>query len=808
MAQWESERYNTKHPFQRSKRLLDIMNVPLKTGSATLKVIEQQAERVGVYRPDFASGCGDGGGENEGTCGIHSLLTASNPTYLKRRCIPHFAWCTFKAGLNDMEPHGSHTVALNSYLRQGVTWSRLASIAVQPIAAGGLGLFTEGSRDFKAIFRSQPPRLIDERPEATVLWYEWLIPKQNVLAKLIACDLRSRNLQGTDGARGLKTLQTTRDCLCRSIDLVLMKKSMFLFYYVKKKLYIAENTSFDALVKRAVDQLTSTRVTDDVAATLEFSVDELAAIGLHNETECHWVEVIVCTHPGMSRAECDQWLPDMMNYHQTVCLSMASHLRATAENMRRHYMPGGMLALDPKTAREAGRLYHAHLLRQSEQTQTEFEAAFLRDNINMTQLGLFCDHDPPILLHKGNGMFADLFRFMAIRFLCCPDSVLDSESVHALWKWIEGSKRGLSFKVLNGLLKLQVYLRDHDAFPEPNVLNPYLITAGSAMFHQYATMRDNPALTTGFYTRQLYADRFNLRAADLDLIKQTLVRENAPSEQTPAEALSNYVRFLFEANHFYALCGINGVDQPTYFLIARSRTAPGKEAAREGEPQGRSLALAWYQQYDEDIDGIHVKPVVDRLGELHITQTTVAEISLASGYFPHLTPDDDAQAAETKHVDAFLNHEPTHFDSVRNFTADQPWGFTLTNPTNVEDCVFAKRSVKDLTKFALARRLQILHGGSDELRNTRWILNKDCLLAALVHGGDVGGVPAAIAHAVAIGKAKAKAKAAVKAAAKPVAKPAAKPKAKPAAKPVAKPAAKPKAKPAAKPAAKPKAAGG
>ena len=128
----------------------------------------------------------------------------------------------------------------------------------------------------------------------------------------------------------------------------------------------------------------------------------------------------------------------------------------------------------------------------------------------------------------------------------------------------------------------------------------------------------------------------------------------------------------------------------------------------------------------------------------------------------------------------------------------------MTNPTNAEDYVFAKRSVKDLTKFALARRLQILHGGSDDLRNTRWGLNKDCLLAALVHGGGVGGVPAAIAHAVAIGKAKAKAKAAVKAAAKPVAKPAAKPKAKP----VAKPAAKPKAKPAAKPAAKPKAAGG
>ena len=108
----------------------------------------------------------------------------------------------------------------------------------------------------------------------------------------------------------------------------------------------------------------------------------------------------------------------------------------------------------------------------------------------MDQLGLFCDHEPPVLLHKGNGAFADLFKFMCMRFLCCPDSVLDSESVHALWKWIEETKRGLSFKVLNALLKLQVYLGDYGDFPGPNILNPHLINIGSAMANQYAAIRN------------------------------------------------------------------------------------------------------------------------------------------------------------------------------------------------------------------------------------------------------------------------------------------------------------------------------
>ena len=53
---WESSTYDDRHPFQRFVKMCDIMNVHLKTGSETLKVIEKQLEGIGIFRLD---NCGE-----------------------------------------------------------------------------------------------------------------------------------------------------------------------------------------------------------------------------------------------------------------------------------------------------------------------------------------------------------------------------------------------------------------------------------------------------------------------------------------------------------------------------------------------------------------------------------------------------------------------------------------------------------------------------------------------------------------------------------------------------------------------------
>ena len=71
---WESPAYDRCYPFKRRKVLGDLCHVPDKTGGGTLAVIEKQLGRLGMTRYDVVSGTGDGGGENEGSAGIHALL--------------------------------------------------------------------------------------------------------------------------------------------------------------------------------------------------------------------------------------------------------------------------------------------------------------------------------------------------------------------------------------------------------------------------------------------------------------------------------------------------------------------------------------------------------------------------------------------------------------------------------------------------------------------------------------------------------------------------------------------------------------
>ena len=57
--------------------------------------------------------------------------------------------------------------------------------------------------------------------------------------------------------------------------------------------------------------------------------------------------------------------------------------------------------------------------------------------VMMEELNAFCDRQVPCLLWRGKAAYATLYIFLATRFLSAPDSVLDCEGTHALWKWVE-----------------------------------------------------------------------------------------------------------------------------------------------------------------------------------------------------------------------------------------------------------------------------------------------------------------------------------------------------------------------------------
>lgn len=104
--------------------------------------------------------------------------------------------------------------------------------------------------------------------------------------------------------------------------------------------------------------------------------------------------------------------------------------------------------------------------------------------VMMEELNAFCDRQVPCLLWRGKAAYATLYIFLATRFLSAPDSVLDCEGTHALWKWVELFKRGISLKLLNAVLKLQGFLRSYGDFPPFSELFPHIEETRAVMKQQ------------------------------------------------------------------------------------------------------------------------------------------------------------------------------------------------------------------------------------------------------------------------------------------------------------------------------------
>eukprot|EP00959_Pyramimonas_sp_CCMP1952_P158157 3307386-Pyramimonas_sp.AAC.1 len=204
----------------------------------------------------------------------------------------------------------------------------------------------------------------------------------------------------------------------------------------------------------------------------------------------------------------------------------------------------------------------------------------------MEQLTGFAGMEPPCLLWRCNGRFADIFRFAALRFRCVPDHVLDCESVHARWKWLEWTRRNIKFKLLNAMLKLSQHLRDNGGqFPANAVLAPYMSDIRAGLREQ---VRQLCADGVPRAVDRVHWDRFNLRVTDVDLLKSRTAAKPAIHSHTPDIAWSNYVRYLFEPNTFYSFANLR---PGMYLFVAENKSFAGRDPRAAGEALGRALSV-------------------------------------------------------------------------------------------------------------------------------------------------------------------------------------------------------------------------
>jgi len=570
--------------------MTDVVHCTEKTGTGTLRVIEKQWASKGLSRYDVIGGVGDGGGENEGVGGIHSLLEVVAPSYVRRRCFGHLPWRVADAALDAMGSLYKSTKSLCAYLRDGVTWTRLRAISTQPVALGGLALLRDGSRAFHAIFRKSPPSVLDERPETALHFIEWLLPRQDTLRKLVAHDLEQRSLTMMQATVARATLTSRTDCVLRHIARVIISKCLYLFYYAKSKEHIAAHDDFTDLIERASDIITSLRLDDATLALLGYTRQELIDNGVSNETMCHWVELVISEIPGIQQTEIDEVLPSCIEFHRTVCLRAATHLSLTAHNIdRTSWISARLLSKDPRKAQIGANDLRRQLVALTPTSMSNYERSLREDDILMDELGLFADSPHPCCLWRGGGRFKHLFTFLAARFLGAPDSVLHCEGVHARWKWLEHLRRSIKFKSLNAVLKLKDYLHSFGELPSQVVLQPHADAARDAYRMQYMALRDS-GVEFGRVDR-IYNDRFNLRPMDVELMRDTVQRPT--DKYTAVTAWGMYVRFLFIPHMLYEFTLL---DPNKYLYVAENKSFANREAIGDEDAIGRPLSVVWFQR--------------------------------------------------------------------------------------------------------------------------------------------------------------------------------------------------------------------
>ena len=691
VSTWDS---SPTPPIQCLSMLADIMHCPGKKGTDVSRVLERQLSRVGVSIFDVVSGTGDGGGENEGSSGIHAYFEHLSPGYVRRRCLPHIAWRT-----GDMAIRASNLDyrSLCSYLTDGVTWSRLRALAVQPEDEGGLGLFQDGSRQCQAIFMTAPSGIVTTRPETDLKFLKFLSGKEHVLHRLAVKDLEQRQL-GPETISAVQKLGDIKARIRRAILGELLERCFFLYYWNSKHNLVVLETTWQELLAKATEILWNLDVSNEFLERIGSSREDFDALVPEPKT---WVEMVVLQVVG-DRDLVDVHLAEAVEFHRSVTDSSASHLALVGENtFRTPWLAATILSSDRVRAQGAAKDLAMHLATTRPSNRTAFEKHLFETQELWKDLEAFSTAAPPVLLWHDHGKYECLFRFLAPRFLLAPDHVLDCERVHARWQWACLQKRSLKVHSLNALLRLTHY-DEHNVFPQHTELQEHLEAEAAEHKRSLDAIGSEGVVASGWKTEFLYRARLGLSPDDVHLVGGPPGPPPAP-QATAGTAFStawrNYAKSLFRKGCMYQL----SLHPQSLLYVCENKTLSGREEKEHfGEATGRKLVVAWFEVL---ADG-RAHRVDQETSGMRPHLLTLAEIMQILGVDLARVP--DRAAAETERL---LEQHMVHLQvrkrtCLEDIEADEVHVYLLGEEEDAEEAMILETPPDGRTKMMYARHLQ------------------------------------------------------------------------------------------------------
>ena len=325
LSEWES---SSAPPISGRCMLGDIVHCPGKKGIDVSRILEKQLARVGLNCYDVVSCTGDGGGENEGSQGVHAYFENLSPGYVRRRCLPHIAWRTADMAIRASSLDYKNLAA---YLVEGITWTRLREIATRDPRDGGLQLFRDGSRPCKDIFGCSPAAIITTRPETDLNFLKLLKGKEHTLHKLATRDLEQRTTLGAETTRAIQNLGDIDQRICRAVLCEILQKCMFLWYWNAKHSKVATECSWDELLAKASSTILALEISQEVLERFSYSAEEVEAMDPRPET---WVEFAVLSVVG-EQSLVPERLRGALDFHRRVTDAASAHLSLLADNIQK-----------------------------------------------------------------------------------------------------------------------------------------------------------------------------------------------------------------------------------------------------------------------------------------------------------------------------------------------------------------------------------------------------------------------------------------------------------------------------------------
>ena len=318
---------------------------------------------------------------------------------------------------------------------------------------------------------------------------------------------------------------------------------------------------------------------------------------------------------------------------------------------------------------------------------------------------------PPCRLWQRRGAYKPLFRFLALRFLLAPDQVLDCERAHARWQWLCELKRGCTLPSVNAFLRCTRFLEQHGGeFPSPEDLGPWLEAEQAHLRRARAAIDAEDEIAPGWRHRAVYLERFNLRAADLDL----LGGEGAPLELVSYRtsyqtSFSVYLRNTFQAQRFHQ---VPGVSTNLWVYVLDTKTLAGREPRDALDAQARPMVVSFFER-DPSADAMSlVVRRVNREADGMVTSViTAPELLVHLGYPAPVDPNMSAADKELALEQAFLDLQTlVYMEATPLADQGQIHVYKLENAHDSEDAFMEAMPLAEHTKFSLARTLERRHG--------------------------------------------------------------------------------------------------